>query len=287
MSYKNVVTEQPKKDNRIEFFHQIDNHPHTPCCTAHIHSAVELLYIKEGSYHAILDGKEHELEQGDMILFCSNAIHHVVTKQESINSYYVIKVPATSFLDFANGDNGKTYIMRFALNRKEQKNIWTREELKKNGMRSIIEEMIRESEIDNFTSEIGVKLKVMELLLSILRESVRETEIVTSQTTSLIYEAMIYARKHYSEDIDQKALASDLGMSYSYFSRKFKAVMGMTFREFLNQTRINHAEQLLYRSNDTITEIATKCGYNSPSYFISVYKALTGKTPYSVLQQLK
>ena len=92
---------------------------------------------------------------------------------------------------------------------------------------------------------------------------------------------------HFSEDIDEKKLASSFGMSYSYFSRSFKKVTGMTFKNYLNRTRISKAEQLLFESGGSISETAIACGYNSISYFISVYRQITGKTPYRALKERK
>ena len=96
---------------------------------------------------------------------------------------------------------------------------------------------------------------------------------------------MVYVRNHYTEDMDERELARSLGMSYSYFSRSFRRVTGMTFKQYLNRTRVNQAEKMLCRGTTSVSEVATKCGYNSISYFISVYKNITGKTPYQSLQQ--
>ena len=58
----------------------------------------------------------------------------------------------------------------------------------------------------------------------------------------------------------------------------------MTFKAYLNRTRISKAEQLLLQHGGSVTEVATTCGYNSISYFISVYRSITGKTPYKAMK---
>ena len=75
-------------------------------------------------------------------------------------------------------------------------------------------------------------------------------------------------------------------MSYSYFSRTFKAVTGMTFKSYLNRVRTNKAEQLLLLENRTISEVASACGYNSISYFIKVYRSIKGVSPYKHIKVL-
>ncbi len=286
-SINKVRVEPPRNaGNEAEFFLQ-SNEPNSVGCAAHIHNSVELLYVKDGSYRVILDNEEYDIFAGDLILFCSNSIHHVFAQSNPVNSYYVIKIPPSFFLEFSKREIGSEYIMRFALNRHGRKTIWRQDELAKNEMLPILQTLITESEEQKYASEIAIRIKIMELLLAILRQSASKDDLPNNETVELIYDVMLYVRSHYSEDLDEKDLAKNVGMSYSYFSRSFKRVSGMTFKKYLNLTRIHKAEQILYKSNDSITDIAMKCGFNSTSYFIKVYGNITGKTPYQVLRQRK
>ena len=268
-----------------EFFLQATP-PACVACAAHVHKAVELLYVKKGSYTALLDGVEYEIGEGDLILFCSNAIHHVFTKNLPDNEYYVIKISPAFFLQFSTQEEGAEYVMRFAINRKESKNIWRKEELENTPLLSALHSLIAESESSKYASQVAIKLKIMELLVEILRsDSPNGEKSLHNQTAALIYNTMVYVRNHYAEDMDERELAKSLGMSYSYFSRSFRRVTGMTFKQYLNRTRVNQAEEFLYRGGASVSEIATRCGYNSISYFISVYKDVTGKTPYQSLKR--
>ena len=176
--------------------------------------------------------------------------------------------------------------MRIAINRKESKNIWKKEELEGTSLLSVLQSLIAEHEGLKYASQVATKLKIMELLVEILRsDSPTDERSPHNQTAALIYNTMVYVRNHFAEDTDERELARSLGMSYSYFSRSFKRVTGMTFKQYLNRTRVNQAEKMLCRGNASVSEIATRCGYNSISYFISVYKGITGKTPYQSLQQ--
>ena len=288
MNINNFHVELPQTvGDGTEFFLQATP-PASIACAAHVHKAVELLYVKKGSYTALLDGVEYEIGEGDLILFCSNAIHHVFTKNLPENEYYVIKISPAFFLQFSTQEEGAEYVMRFAINRKESKNIWRKEELENTPLLSALHSLIAESESSKYASQVAIKLKIMELLVEILRsDSPNGEKSLHNQTAALIYNTMVYVRNHYAEDMDERELAKSLGMSYSYFSRSFKRVTGMSFKQYLNRTRVNQAEKLLCRDNASVSEVATKCGYNSISYFINVYKNITGKTPYQSLRQTK
>ena len=285
MISKSIRIETPRKaGEEIELFLQ-DAPPYHNSCQAHIHNAVELLYVKNGSYTVILDNYKYQIKKGDLTLFCSGAIHNVFANGEAENRYYVIKIPPSFFMDLTKRESGAEYVMRFAINSKENKILWNENELKNTEIKAVLDRLITEYENPSYASEIAIKLKIMELLLAILRDSGYNKNRFGDKISELIYGVMGYVQEHYSEDIDEKSLAQSLGLSYSYFSRSFKRVTSSTFKNYLNKTRIRKAEQLLCTSDKTISEIATLCGYNSISYFISVYKSITGRTPYSSIKK--
>ena len=280
MKKRDIHVEIPRKaGDEIEFFIQ-HNRKHSTACTAHIHRAAELLYVKRGSYTVTVDDRTYEIGEGDLILFCSGAIHYVLTGDCEKNSYYVIKIPPSFFISFARLDAGAEYAMRFAFNRKESKNLWRRDELAGSEIKSVLDTLAGEYEQKKYASDLAIKLKVMELLLAILRYDAPGETLTSDRTALLIYEVMNHVQECFAQDIDEKELAKSYGMSYSYFSRSFKRVTGVTFKNYLNRTRIRKAEQLLLLNGCSVSEAASACGYNSISYFIQVYRSITGKTPY-------
>ena len=270
--------------NEAEFFSQ-STPPNMYAFKAHIHNAVELLYVREGSYTITSDNVRYDIKEGDLIMFCSGAIHYGTTNGLSENSYYVIKISPSFFIDFARSNIGAEYAMRFALGRKEDKCLWHKEELEGSDIKRILDALIKEGEEQKYASEVAIKLKIMELLLALLRTSGQSPAAENDSTSRLIYSVMCYVQQKYAEDIDEKELAKSYGISYSYFSRSFKKITGVTFRNYLNKTRITKAEQLLFLKRGSVSEVALTCGYNSVSYFISVYRKITGKTPHQALKE--
>ena len=286
MKKKEFYIEPPRRAGEEAEFFMMDIASYAMAAHAHIHNALEMLYIKEGSYSGMVDGTAYQMKAGDLILFCSNSIHSAYANGEAVNRHYVIKLPPSFFLEFAKRDAGARYLLRFAINRRENKNFWTKEELQGSPLLPILNDLIYEHEHKRYASEVAIRVKIMELLVTILRED-ESTNLSVPRGAELVYEIMMHVHTHYAEDMDEKELAARFGMSYSYFSRTFRQVTGMSFRKYLNVTRIHKAEQMLYGGGKSISEIALACGYNSISYFISVYKSITGKTPYQVLRQTK
>lgn len=74
-------------------------------------------------------------------------------------------------------------------------------------------------------------------------------------------------------------MAEAAAVSRSGLQRKMKQLMGVTPLDFLREARIKHACHLLTTTNDSIAEVAYKCGFSDPKYFSRTFKQTTGKSP--------
>ena len=65
----------------------------------------------------------------------------------------------------------------------------------------------------------------------------------------------------------------------SYFSRLFRAQLGMSFTEYLSNVRIRHVSALLAQTNKSIMQIALETGYCHGDYMATQFKSKVGMTP--------
>lgn len=80
-------------------------------------------------------------------------------------------------------------------------------------------------------------------------------------------------------DLTLGDIAKNLNISEEHFCRTFKSYTGLRPLEYLNNLKIQHAKELLKKSDKDISEIAEMSGYLSPSYFTMIFKRYTGTTP--------
>lgn len=97
--------------------------------------------------------------------------------------------------------------------------------------------------------------------------------------------ARIYLEKNYEQDISLDEVASEVGLSPSYLSRKFKERYQLGFLEYLTELRINQAADLLINKNIKINEVARRVGYRDGNYFSKVFKRETGLNPSEYREQ--
>ena len=79
--------------------------------------------------------------------------------------------------------------------------------------------------------------------------------------------------------------AQRCSVSKSYFSRRFKAHFGMTFKEYLLVRKLKSAVGLLLTSDRRVADIAELTGFTDSAYFILKFRTLLGCTPGEFRQQ--
>lgn len=83
--------------------------------------------------------------------------------------------------------------------------------------------------------------------------------------------------------LDPKLKLSDVarkvGTNRTYLSRFFNQENGKTFYDYVNNYRVKYAEQLLLTTNDPLSYVAEKAGFNSQSTFRRVFSAAYGCSP--------
>ena len=68
-------------------------------------------------------------------------------------------------------------------------------------------------------------------------------------------------------------------MRSDVLSRTFKQVMGEGYTEYVKKRKLSRAIELM-DGDCSMKEIAQRLGYNSPQYFIRIFKEVYGITPY-------
>ncbi len=93
-------------------------------------------------------------------------------------------------------------------------------------------------------------------------------------------EVFSYIEEHYSRPISIADLAAVMEVSPQHFCILFKKAVKCRPFEYINTFRINKSKSLLCQRSDLkISEVASSVGYESESYFCSMFKKIEGTTP--------
>ena len=88
-----------------------------------------------------------------------------------------------------------------------------------------------------------------------------------------------YIKKNCHKDLSLTEAADFANLNPSYLSRLFKEEMGIPFIEYVRNTKMDIAKELLRCSNKKIYEISEEVGYQNVQYFSTVFKNIVGMTP--------
>ena len=98
---------------------------------------------------------------------------------------------------------------------------------------------------------------------------------------------LLYIDAHYDENISLDELANTVELSSTHINRLFQSELKISPMEYLIQKRLEQAKKLLLSSEFSITQIATKCGFNSSAYFSKMFKKYYNATPSEFVELLK
>lgn len=102
--------------------------------------------------------------------------------------------------------------------------------------------------------------------------------------TKLRQEQVIHAvrykiHENWTDNIDFEAIAAERNVSYEWFRKTFKEVLGTSPGQYLLNLKIEKTGQMLRETSLTISEIATRAGFESEFYFSRIFKKKTGYAP--------
>ena len=88
-----------------------------------------------------------------------------------------------------------------------------------------------------------------------------------------------FISEHYCEKIYVEKLADMINVSGDYFTKMFKDSIGKTPIEYINGLRVNRAMELLYKTDESMAEIADEIGFCNPNYFHKTFKQYMDQSP--------
>jgi len=243
----------------------------------HIHSAIELLYIRQGQCSVTLNDVTVEAHVGDVVLCRSNVIHSITSDAPIV--YDVLKLHPTLVYDFFAGEDG---LAPFFLTGSAATPLVFRTHTE-DAIRLLWKQMLDVYQAMPPYFMLSIRSLAAQLLLSLLaHHSVQGAAVFNlpnKDTVTKIDTIIRYMDENFGNTISAESCAKMLYMSYSHFARCFKSVTGKTFKQYLTDLRILRAENMLLSGEYSITEIATRCGYDHTSYFIQEFKRRKQITP--------
>ena len=121
------------------------------------------------------------------------------------------------------------------------------------------------------------------------KENLYQTCLQTDKTKDIYMFArvILYTDEHIEENLKSEEVATQIGMSRSYFSTRFKEITGDTFHNYVISRKMQAAARKMAKGTENITQIASDLGYDNFYYFTKVFSKEYGCTPTEYAGRLK
>ncbi|MCU6159635.1 AraC family transcriptional regulator [Enterobacter bugandensis] len=236
----------------------------------HWHQCLEILYVEEGFGVAIVDNRHYTMRPGRLFFFPPFTLHKVrVDEQaEAIYRRTIIHLDHHAVLkclrDFPH----------------TQQRL---EKLSRRGSEAWVVDLAHcHSHVDHLFSRYPPPMSsesIAGLLISLFAMLPDDRTGAPGSSTGIASQVMFWLDEHYQEKFRLDALATELGRSRSYVSRKFHAETGEKIHHYLNTLRLRKACECLLHSDASVREIAARVGFSDVTWFISAFKKGIGETP--------
>lgn len=257
----------------------------------HIHDYVEMNYIYSGSCSAIIQEKEIVLNQGDICIMDTNVPHTIINaEKDDIIINFLMK---------------KSYFNASMLSRLSSNSI----------MSDFLLEAISKSQKHNryilFHCQESTKLPyfVENLLCDYYDPSFSSKDTINAYMVLVFSELLHYYQKNQQEKHNGNSLndarkileyieenymsctlesaAEHFSFHPNYLSRYIPKHTGKTFKQLVQEQRLNKAVFLLLNTDLTIEEIIGEVGYQNYGFFNKIFKERYSLTPNNYRKKLK
>ncbi|WP_434302820.1 helix-turn-helix domain-containing protein [Clostridium botulinum] len=142
------------------------------------------------------------------------------------------------------------------------------------------------SELYNVPNEIRTnyfKVKILELLLFLsvldVRTKGEERPYFTKKQVETVKNIMKYMTEHIDKNFTLEDLSSKFEIPLTSMKNYFKGVYGTSIYSYIRSYRMQVAASMLRETNESITVIAGKVGYENSSKFASAFKKVMNSSP--------
>ena len=94
-----------------------------------------------------------------------------------------------------------------------------------------------------------------------------------------IRKALHYIAANFTQKLTLQHVAREVGISPNHFSALFHRTVGVSFRDYLSQLRVEESKRLLLYTDYSLADIAAAMGFPDQSNFSKVFKRITGISP--------
>ena len=229
----------------------------------HFHSHMEIYMVVKGSASFTISGENRLLTAGQLAIADKYENHSIETEGQT--ELLILPVESGMLITFSCLYPNKKlprWLMDQSINYKLSAHIESIEEYAK--------------QAKNEQSQLRLAGMIYAMLADVIAHyPLESTSQAAEHDMELVAKVSQYIYEHYNERITLETLADAFHISPTVLSRKLKKSLGVDFRIFVNDLRVQKVMQMLNdpsQKGRSVYDIALTCGFKSMSTFYRCYK---------------
>lgn len=257
-----------------------DNSIENLSVTSHWHDCIEVLCYLEGEATQKIDDRVFTASAGDVVIVKMGVVHSTHCEDDACCKVLVLKF-MPHLIDGTYSYIDAKYVHLFFASEKEGNDHLRGIVSENSEVSQLLYRILDEDRQQQPAYELIVKGAIYQFVGMLIREGglgipAGDLDRESYQTFRPV---LAHIESEYMNPIDMTAMASLAGMSYYHFSRGFKEVVGISFKEYVDRVRVAEADKLIVSTDNQFAAIAYETGFNSVTSFNRVYKRIKGMTP--------
>ena len=262
----------------------IDIRPHTRFIRfpAHSHNYVEMIYMCQGSTVHTINGERIELKTGELLILNQNAVQEILPAGEYDIAVNFIVLPEffnTAFSMIGAEENQlKDFLVGALCGRDEETSYLYFHVADILPVQNLIENMVWTIFYDISNKRSSNQITMGLLFLQLLNYMDKMEAGGRKFDTEIMANVYRYIEDHFKEGTLSE-LAVEMKVDVYWLSREIKKKSGKTYKELLQEKRMQQAVYLLINSRIAVSDIIEAVGYDNTSYFYRKFKERYGISP--------
>lgn len=138
---------------------------------------------------------------------------------------------------------------------------------------------LEKSEDGDFGCEQLVQIYMEQLLISLIRGHKRNVPAKNEENSKLLLQMCEFLQANINNKLCFEDIKKEFNLSASVIKRLFQSGMGCGAMEHFVRLKIDAAKQMIRENEFNFTEISEQLGFNTPQYFSTVFRRVSGMTP--------
>ncbi len=147
--------------------------------------------------------------------------------------------------------------------------------------------VLEKSENGRFGCEQLVQIYMEQLLISLIRSNKRTVKTKKADSGTLLLRICDYLEDNVEKKLTFDDIQKEFNTSASVIKRLFQNNMSCGIMEHFTRLKIDEAKRMIRENEYNFTEISEKLGFNTPQYFTTVFRRLSGMSPSEYAHSVK